>query len=252
MLIRENYENHQDLTINLKNLSKFKDSARTNSDLVSGGDMSFPMSAKKNDDLDSFQAGGSKPKSLTLSEYQGSFEDANPHKLNSKIYSLSKLIKNHDVVNYSYSLSRDMTLARNFTEGYLSLMKNFENMIEKISDRMPVDSLHKMSDMTSKLAISINGFDTLREEEFKTKLKLRLKPLSSQKSSQKNSQRLRDQLQAIAEVDDEKLEQQEEEKGIRKISARLREKMNKNYHSESSSVNKMDKLKKLLKEEYET
>lgn len=85
-------------------------------------------------------------------------------------------------------------------------MNNFESMIEKISDRMPAESLHKMADTTSKLAIAINGFDTLREEEFKTKLKLRLKPLSSQKSSQKNSQRLRDQLQAIAEVDDDALE----------------------------------------------
>lgn len=51
----------KDLKINLHNLPKFKDSARTNSDL------SFPMSAKKDTDLDSFK--GCKPKSLTLSEY---------------------------------------------------------------------------------------------------------------------------------------------------------------------------------------
>ena len=59
-------------------------------------------------------------------------------------------------------------------------------------------------------------------------------------------------MQAIAEVDDDVLERQEEEKGIRKISARLRESLNKNYHSESSSVNKMERLKQLLKEEFES
>jgi Mg-chelatase subunit ChlI len=144
-----------------------------------------------------------KPQSMTLSEYQGSFEDANPHQLNNRIYSLAKLIKNHDIVNYSYSLSRDMTLAQNLTRSYISLMSNFEIMLEKVSDRIPVDHLQKMTEKTSKLAIALNGFDTVREEEFKTKLQLRLKPLSSQKSSQKNSQRLRDQLQAIAEVDDD-------------------------------------------------
>jgi len=129
-------------------LSKFKDSARTNSDV------GFPMSANKKDDLDSFKLG--KPKSLTLSEYQGSYEDANPHKLK----------------------------AQNFTQGYLILTRSFENMIEKISDRLPADSLQKMSEMTSKLAIAINGFDTIREDEFRTKLQLRLKPImSSQKSS---------------------------------------------------------------------
>jgi hypothetical protein len=53
-------------------------------------------------------------------------------------------------------------------------------------------------------------------------------------------------------VDDDVLEQQEEEKGIRKISARLREKMKQNYHSVSSSANKMVRLKELLKEEFDS
>jgi hypothetical protein len=63
-----------------------------------------------------------------------------------------------------------MNLAQNLTDGYMNLMGNFESMIEKISDRMPAESLQKMAEKTSKLAIAINGFDTIREDEFKTRL----------------------------------------------------------------------------------
>jgi hypothetical protein len=149
----------QRLNINLNRLSGIRDSARTNSD------------------LDSFKA--YRPEERAKSDYPGSFEDSNPEKLNTKIYSLATLIRNHDIVNYTYSLNRDATISVNLTDSLSNLFGSLENFFEKISDRLSVESLTKIADKSLKFSTSISCLDSHREDEFKGKLRLRFKHLTN-------------------------------------------------------------------------
>lgn len=104
----------------------------------------------------------------------------------------------------------------------MNLFSSLGGFFDKISDRLPKESLTRISDKLQKFHHSLGSFDSGREEEFKAKLRLRFKPQTNQRSSQKNSQRLRDQLQSITEVEDEA--------GYMKVSARLLESVDRNYH----------------------
>lgn len=157
----------QGFNINLNKISAIRDSARTNSD------------------LDSFKA--YRPQVRAKSEYPGSFEDANPEKLNTKIHSLATLIRNHDIVNYTYSLNRDNSLSTSLTDSLTNLFSTLESFFEKISDRLPIESLSRIADKSQRFAMSLGNFDSNRDDEFKGRLRLRFKPLTNQRSSQKNS-----------------------------------------------------------------
>lgn len=127
------------LTINLNNI-----------DTNGGGGSSYSgnfSSAKKFDDLDSF-----KRKSVTTnSEYQGSYEDNRPYKLNRSMFHLAKVVKNHDLSNYAFSIKRDLGLAKGLSDGFYDLANSLKFMVEKIHNNVPLNCLEKMHNGVSQL-----------------------------------------------------------------------------------------------------
>ena len=127
--------------------------------------VSFLSSAKKIDDLDSF-----KQKSLNRSDYPGSYEDGSPHQLNFKIHSLSKRFKNHDFLNFCFSLSRDPKLGKNFSEGAVNMLGNLCVMLEGIKTNLPDHYMTEISSAATSLserlsAIAVEPTKVMEGEE---------------------------------------------------------------------------------------